>query len=116
MNTLFSIFFIATGISFGFTCRAIAADAPPATEEFRAQLISEDNDNCVKAIEDKPDLRALYSHKTIETYCTCRQRYRADIIAQAIKDNERGKSVSDRAADYAQEKCVHILLNGLEQE
>ena len=112
----YMIFFIAIATFFGFTRRAVAVDVPQATEEFRAQIISKYKDNCVKGIEDKPDLRVLYSHKTIETYCTCRQRYRADIIAQAIKNNERGKMVSDRVHDYAQAKCVHILLNGLEQE
>lgn len=100
----------------GLACHAVAADVPPANAEFRAKISKEYMGVCIKGIEDKPDLRALYSHKTVETFCTCRQRYRADVLAQAIKNDQRGKAVSDRASDYSQEKCVHILLNNLEQE
>ena len=71
---------------------------------------------CVQGIEAKPHLRATYSAKTVETYCACRQRYRADVLAQALKNNVRGKAVVDQAADYAQAKCIHILLQHLEYE
>lgn len=95
---------------------ALAVDVPPANPEYRAQITKEYMGLCVKGIEDLPDLRAMYSRKTIETYCTCRQRFRADVLAQAIKNDERGKAVSDRASDYSQEKCAHILLKNLEKE
>lgn len=93
-----------------------AADVPPSSAALRAQITKEYMSVCVKSIEEKPDLRAIYSTRTIETYCACRQRYRADVLAQAIKNNERGTSVADRASDYAQEKCSYILLQSLEEE
>jgi hypothetical protein len=100
----------------GLATHAVAADVPPAGSEFRKQIAGEYVGGCVKGIEDQPNLRAIYSRKTVETYCTCRQRYRADVLAQALKNGERGKAVSDRASDYSHEKCVHILLKNLERE
>ena len=100
----------------GLSLCAVAADVPPADAEFRSQIAREYVGGCIKGIEDQPMLRAIYSRKTVETYCTCYQRYRADVLAQAIKSGERGKAVSDRAADYSHEKCLRILENGLERE
>ena len=96
--------------------RALGADVPPASAEFRAQIMKEYVGLCVKGIEDQPDLKAMYSQKTVEVYCVCRQRYRADVLAQAIKNGERGKAVTDKAHNYSQAKCGHILVNGLEKE
>jgi hypothetical protein len=94
----------------------LTADVPEASAEFRAQYIKENAPACIKGIEDKPDMRALYSHKTVEAYCTCRQRYKADVIANAIKDNKRGKAVADAAYEYAKTKCTPILLEQRETE
>jgi hypothetical protein len=107
---------VAALVFLGLAHNAVAADAPPASEEFRARLIKENTAACVKGIEAKPDLRAIYSHKTVETYCICRQRYRADVFAHANKNDERGQAVADRAHDYAHGRCVHILLKNLERE
>jgi len=97
-----------------WSAAAFAADVPEASAEFRAQYIKENTSACVKGIEDQADLKALYSSKTVEAYCTCRQRYRADVIAQAKKDGRRG--VFDEAAAYAEKKCNHILIEQLEHE
>ncbi|MDR2219012.1 MAG: hypothetical protein LBE24_00340 [Methylobacillus sp.] len=98
------------------TDRATNSTVAESSDEFRAKITDEYAMECIKGIEDEPDLRAVYSHKTVEVYCVCRQRYRADVLAQAIKDDERGKAVSDRAAAYAHENCKYILLQGLEKE
>ncbi len=91
-------------------------DVPAASQEFRTKYISENVPTCVKAIEDSPTLKTAYSKKTVEVYCTCRQRYSADVIAQAMKDGKRGKAVSDQAEEYADEKCRRVLLKNLEIE
>jgi len=93
---------------------AVAADVPEASAEYRAQYIKENTKACVNGIEEQADLKALYSSKTVEVYCTCRQRYRADVVAQAEKDGKRG--VFDEAAAYAEKKCNHILIEQLEHE
>jgi hypothetical protein len=98
------------------SCVGFAADVPEASAEFRAQYIKENAAACIKGIEDKPDLRTLYSHKTVETYCTCRQRYKADVIARAMKAEQRGKAVSDEAYEYAEQKCNYILIEQRESE
>jgi hypothetical protein len=100
----------------GLAAHAVAADVPPASEEFRAQRIREHTPACVKAIEEKPDLRARYSRKTVETYCVCRQRSYADVLALAIKNDERGKAVVDKAEAHIRKRCHHILLENLEHE
>lgn len=97
-----------------WTIAAAAEDVPEASAEFRTKYIAENTALCVKGIEDRPDVSALYSRKTVETYCTCRQRYRADVVAQAMKEGKRG--VFDEAARYAELKCNHILLQQLEHE
>jgi hypothetical protein len=93
-----------------------APDIPAASAEFRAKYVAENTAACVKGIEASVELKALYSAKTVEVYCKCRQRYRADVIAQAIKDGKRGKAVDDQGADYAQAKCSRILISQLEIE
>jgi hypothetical protein len=102
--------------SLGCISPVIAADVPQADAAFRAERVKEYTASCIKGIEDLPDLRAIYSHKTVEVYCVCRQRFSADVLAQAIKIGKRGKAVQDQAADYAAEKCGHILLNHEEHE
>jgi len=97
-----------------WSAAAFAADVPEASAEFRAQYIKENTSACVKGIESQADLKALYSSKTVEVYCTCRQRYRADVVAQATKDGKRG--VFDEAAQYAEKKCNRILIEQLEHE
>lgn len=114
MNKLFTLLTLTLVVT--WLGQAHAVEVPPASAEFRAQIAEEYMASCVQGIEAKPHLRATYSAKTVETYCACRQRYRADVLAQAIKNNARGQAVDDQAADYAQEKCVHILLNHLERE
>ena len=109
-------FIFISFISVSFISPAIAADVPQAGEAFRTEYVKKYTADCVKGIEDKPDLRVRYSHKTVEAYCTCRQRFTADVFAQAIKEDRRGKPVQDESAKYAQEKCVHILLKQLEHE
>lgn len=99
-----------------FSCVGIAADVPEASAEFRARYIKENTAACVKGVENEPELRTLYSHKTVETYCTCRQRYKADVIAKAMKAEQRGKAVSDEAYEYAEQKCNYILIEQLEAE
>jgi hypothetical protein len=98
------------------TLGAHAADVPPASEEVRAQRIKEYTAVCVKGIEDVPELRTVYSGKTVHVYCTCRQRFHADVLANAQKEGRRGKAVSEEAYDYADKKCGHILLKNLESE
>jgi hypothetical protein len=95
---------------------AIAADIPAADPAIRAQYVKEYSAACVKGIEDKPALKVLYSHKTVEVYCNCRQRYRADAITQAIKEDRRGKAVQDEAEAYATKQCTPILINQVEHE
>lgn len=77
---------------------AVAADYPVASEEFRIEYASKYHATCVEGIEAVPDLRAFYSHKTVETYCACRQKNEADVVADAIKTDKRGKVVEDAAA------------------
>ena len=113
--------FLAAVMFPGLAGHAISADVPPASEEYRAQIIEKYRDGCVRGIEDRPSLETQYSHKTIEVFCTCRQRYRADVMAQATDNDERRdfndeRRVFNRAADYAQSKCDYILLKSLEQE
>ena len=100
----------------GLSLCAVAADVPPADAAFRSRIVREYVGGCIKGLEEQPMLRAIYSRKTVETYCTCCQRYRADVLSQALKNGERGKAVSDRASDYSHDKCVHILEKGLERE
>ncbi|MDQ0612123.1 hypothetical protein QFZ83_006294 [Variovorax sp. W1I1] len=95
---------------------ALSTEIPEASGKFRAQLIKENTASCVAGIEVKPELRALFTRKTIEAFCTCRQRYRADVISQAAKMDKRGKAVEDEAHEYAQAKCSHILTQQLEHE
>jgi hypothetical protein len=99
-----------------FNSVGFAADVPEASADFRAQYIKENAAACIKGIEEKPDLRALYSHKTVETYCTCRQRYKADVIADAMRTERRGKAVADEAYEYAAQKCGYILIEERESE
>jgi hypothetical protein len=109
-------FVLLSLFSMSLASSAIAADFPKADDAFRAEQVKKYSAACVKGIEDKPDLRVRYSHQTVEAYCACRQRYAADVYAQAIKQDRRGKAVEDEATNYAQEKCVHILLKQLEHE
>jgi hypothetical protein len=95
---------------------AIAAEVPAASAEFRARYVEEYAPACIKGIEDNPEMRALYSHATVATYCTCRQRYRADMVAQAIATGRRGKAVDDEGYEYAAAKCARILTGHLEKE
>lgn len=95
---------------------AIAADIPAADPAIRAEYVKRNSAACVKAIEDQPGLKAFYSHKTVEVYCNCRQRYRADVITQATKEDRRGKAVQDEAAAYEKTKCASILINQVEHE
>jgi hypothetical protein len=97
-------------------CTASATDVPKADAEYRAKYTKENMSTCMGALEKDPELRALYSHKTVEVYCQCKQGYRADVLAQAIKQDQRGKEVSDRAADYSHGKCKYILIGNLEAE
>jgi hypothetical protein len=90
---------------------ANAADYPAASEQFRAEYATKYGPACVAGIEAVPDLRAFYSHKTVEGYCACRQKYEADVIADANNNDKRGKEVQDGAAAYAEEKCMHVLMN-----
>ena len=106
----------ATAVALSALAMSAAADVPPASPEFRAQITREYRDVCVEGIENQPALRASYSRNTVETYCTCRQRYRADVLAGALRKDERGMGVTDRASDYSHEKCAHILLKNLENE
>lgn len=95
---------------------ALAADPPPADAEFRDHYVASYSGACVKGLEAKPELKALYSSETVVAYCECRQRYKADVLAQAIKDERRGKQVQEDANEYAQAKCAHILEQQLDHE
>lgn len=105
--------FLVVGFATLSSC-LIAVDIPPAKESFRAQYIKDHVEGCIKAIEAKSDMRVFYSHKTVETYCTCRQRYEADVVSQAEKEDKRG--VQDESNKYVGQKCQHILLDNLEHE
>ncbi|MET1078941.1 MAG: hypothetical protein ABWY06_13085 [Pseudomonas sp.] len=95
---------------------AAATEYPAASAEQRAQRIDEYTASCVTGVEAVPDLRALYSHATVQAYCTCRQRYSADVLAQAAKKDQRGKAVEDRMNAYAEAKCTYVLVQQLEHE
>lgn len=99
-----------------FSIFASAEEIPPASKEFRQSYIADNVPFCIKTLEEMPDERALHSHKTIVAYCSCRQRYKADVISWAIDNNQRGKEVSDRADAYTNEKCLNILIEDLEEE
>jgi hypothetical protein len=107
---------MGTGLFALAACAAGAADVPRADAEYRAKYTKENMSTCIGALENEPELRALYSHKTVEVYCQCKQGYRADVLANAIKLNQRGKEVSDRAADYSHAQCKYILIGNLEAE
>jgi hypothetical protein len=68
---------------------ANAADFPAASAEYRNARIEEYVPGCLKAFEDDPEIRVQYSHKTMEVFCTCRQRFKADVLAWAIEKNIR---------------------------
>ncbi|MES2821128.1 MAG: hypothetical protein V4812_19300 [Pseudomonadota bacterium] len=93
-----------------------SAEYPISSDQQRAQQIDQNTAACVEGIEALPDLRALYSRPTVQAYCTCRQRFSADVLADAAKNDRRGKAVQDEVAAYAEEKCTYILMQQLEHE
>ncbi len=99
-----------------FTNHAFAANVPEATAEFRAQHIKEYAPSCIEALDGNPKFRVSYTRRTIEAYCTCRQRYEADVYAAAMKADKRGKAVEDDASEYSSKKCSRILIEKLERE
>ncbi len=70
----------------------------------------------MSGVEAVPDLRALYSHATVQAYCTCRQRYSADVLADAAKKDLRGEDVEERMSAFAEAKCSYVLVQQLEHE